>query len=73
MEYVRPSESVLGNNRPNLETLDAKVANSLQKVLAASFRTKVFIEKQNAQNENRFLRGRQVAFTIFDYFRITVG
>ena len=45
---------------------------TFQKLLAASdFRKKVFIEEQKAQNEDRFLRGRQIAFMIYDYFRIT--
>ena len=31
----------------------------------------MFIEEQKAQHENTFLRGRQIAFVIYDYFRST--
>ena len=61
MKYLRTSRSFLGNYLPNFETLDAKIAN----------RKKTFIEEQMAQSENRFLRGRQIAFMSFDFFRIT--
>ena len=35
------------------------------------FKKKVNLEEQKAQNEDRFLRGRQIAFMICDYFPIT--
>ena len=35
------------------------------------FQKKVSLEEQKAQKEDRFLRGRQVAFMIYDYFRVT--
>ena len=61
-----------GNYVPNFETLDAKIANASKKVLVASdFIKKVLIEDQKAQNETRFLRGRQIAFMIYDYFGVT--
>ena len=69
MDMLRTSESIRGRNLPSLETLDTKIASSLKKLLAA--RKKVFIEEQKEQNENRFLRGRQIAFMIYDNFRIT--
>ena len=28
------------------------------------------LEEQKAQKEDRFLRGRQIAFMIYDYFRV---
>ena len=60
MDDLRTSRSVLGKNLPNFETLDAKIAHALKKMLAANeFRKKVSIEEQKAQNENRFLRGRK--------------
>ena len=56
----------------DLETLFAKIAHAMKKILAASgFRKKVFIEEQKAQNENGFLRGRQIAYMICDFFRAT--
>ena len=44
--------------------LDAKIASALNK-------KKVSLEEQKAQKEYRFLRGRQIAFVICDYFRVT--
>ena len=32
---------------------------------------KVICEEQKAQKEDRFLRGRQIAFPIYDFFRVT--
>ena len=72
MEDLRTSESILERRLLNFETLDAKIGNALKKTLATSnFRKKVFIEEQKAQNENRFLRGRQIAIIIYDCFRVT--
>ena len=54
-----------------LEMLDAKIASSLNKTVHKShFKKKVSLEEQKAQEEDRFLRGRQVAFMIDDYFRV---
>ena len=52
--------------------LDAKIASALNKIIEKShFKKKVSLEEQKAQKEDRFLRGRQIAFMIYDYFRVT--
>ena len=52
--------------------LDAKIACALKKIIQNSqFKKKVSLEEQKAQKEDRFLRGRQIAFTSYDYFRVT--
>ena len=52
--------------------LDAKIASALNKIIQNSqFKKKVSLEEQKAQTEDRFLRGRQVAFMINDYSRVT--
>ena len=44
----------------------------LNKIIENShFKKKVSLEEQKAQKEDRFLRGRQIAFMIYDYFRVT--
>ena len=59
-------------NFPNFEMPDAKIASALNKIIQNShFKKKVSLEEQKAQKEDRFLRGRQIAFTIYDYFRVT--
>ena len=45
---------------------------SLNKIIQNShFKKKVSLEEQKAQKEGRFLRRRQIAFMIYDYFRVT--
>ena len=52
--------------------LDARIASSLKKIIQNSyFKKKVSLEEQKAQNEDRFLRGRQIAYMIYDYFRVS--
>ena len=52
--------------------LDTKIAPALNKIIQNSlFKKKVSLEEQRAQKEERFLRQRQIAFMIFDYYRVT--
>ena len=69
MDELKSSRSVAGKNFPNFEMLDAKIASALNKIIQNShFKKKVSLEEQKAQKEDRFLRGRQIAFMIYDYF-----
>ena len=57
---------------PNFEMLDARIASALNKVIQNSdFKKKVSLEEQKAQKEDRFLRGRQITYMVYDYFRVT--
>ena len=67
--HWKSSRSASGKNFPNFEMLDAKIASALNKII--QFKKKVGLEEQKAQKEDRFLRGRQVAFMIYDYFQLT--
>ena len=51
--------------------LDAMVALALKKLINTQsiFRKRVSVEEQRAQNSDRFLRGRQFAYVIYEYFR----
>ena len=52
--------------------LDAKIASSLRKIISStSFRRRVIVEEQRAQKYNRFLRGRQIVYMIYDHFQAT--
>ena len=52
--------------------LDARIASALDKIIQNSqFKKKVSLEEQKAQQKDRFLRGRQIAFMINDCFRVT--
>ena len=53
------------------EVLDARIASALNRIIHNShFRRKISLEEQKAQKEDRFLRGRQIAYLIYDYFRV---
>ena len=55
-----------------MKLLDAKIVSALNKIIQNSqFKKKVSLEEQKAQKEVRFLRGRQIAFMIYDFFRVT--
>ena len=52
--------------------LDARIASGLNKIIPnAHFKKKVSLEEQEAQKDDRFPQGRQIAFVIYDYFRVT--
>ena len=72
MDELKSSRSVAGKNFPNFGMLDAKIASDVNKIIQNSnSKKKVSLEEQKAQKEDRFLRGRQIAFMIYDYFRVT--
>ena len=63
LDDLKSSRSVSGKNFPNFEMLDAKIASALNKIIQnLKFKKKVGLEDQKTQKENRFLRGRQIAF-----------
>ena len=51
--------------------LDARIASVLNKIIQNSHFKKVSLEEQKAQKEDRFLRGRQIAYMIYDNFQVT--
>ena len=54
---------------PNFEVLDARIASALNKIIHNShFKRRISLEEQKAQKEDRFLRGRQIGYLIYDYF-----
>ena len=48
-----------------LEVLDARISYNTR------FKKKVSLEEMKAHKEDRFLRGRQIAYLIYEYFRVT--
>ena len=57
---------------PDFEVLDEKIASALNKIIHNSrFQKKVSLEEQKAQKEDRFLRGTQIDYLIYEYFRVT--
>ena len=57
---------------PNCEVLDARIASAPNKIIHSShFRRRISLEEQKAQKQDRFFRGRQIAYLIYEYFRVT--
>ena len=72
LQELKSLRSVSGKNYPNFEMLDAKFASALNQIIQNSqFKKKVSLEEQKAQKEDWFPRGKQIAFMIYDYFRVT--
>ena len=66
------SSSTRGISMPNFEVLDARIASALNKIIHNShFKRRISLEEQKAQKEDRFLRGRQIAYLIYEQFRVT--
>ena len=72
VDELRSSSSIRGISMPNFEVLDARIASALNKIIHNShFKRKISLEEQKAQKEDRFLRGRQIAYLIYEQFRVT--
>ena len=57
---------------PNFEVLHARIASALNKIIHNShFKRRISLEEQKAQKQDRFLRGKQIAYLIYEYFRVT--
>ena len=72
VDELRSSSSIRGMSMPNFEVLDARIASALNKIIHNShFKRRVSLEEQKAQKQVVFLRGRQIAYLIYDQFRVT--
>ena len=72
VDDLKSSCSVRGIRMPNIEVLDAKIASALNRIIHhTQFKRKVSLEEQKAPKEDRFLRGRQIAYLIYEYFQVT--
>ena len=71
-DELRSSSSTRGISMPNFVVLDARIASALNKIIHNShFKRRISLEEQKAKKQDRFLRGRQIAYLIYDYFRVT--
>ena len=72
VDDFKSSSSIRGISMPNFEVLDARNASALNKIIHNShFKRRISPEELKAQKQDRFLRGRQIAYLIYDYFRVT--
>ena len=72
VDDLRSSLSFRCISMPNFEVLDARIASALNKIIHNShFKRRISLEEQKTQKQDRFLRGRQIAYLIYEYFRVT--
>ena len=72
VDDLKSSCSVRGIRMPDFEVLDAKMASALNRIIHNTyFKRRVSLEEMKAQKEDRCLRGRQIAYLIYGYFRVT--
>ena len=65
VDDLKSSRSVRGIRMPDFEVLDAKIASALNRIIHNSqFKRKGSLEEQKAPKEDRFLRGKQIAYLI---------
>ena len=69
VDDLKSSSSVRGIRMPGFGVLDARIASALNRITHNShFKWRISLEEQKAQKQDRFLRGRQIAFL---HFRVT--
>ena len=70
-ELVSSHSIVERTDFPDFNMIDAMIASALKKLLNTQihFRRRVGVEEHRAQKHDRFLRGRQIACVIYEYFR----
>ena len=71
VDDLKSSCSVRGIRMPDFEVLDAKIASALNRIKNTRFKKKISLKEMKAQKEDRFLRGRQIAYLIYEYFWVT--
>ena len=72
VDELRFSSSTRGISMPNFEVPDARIASALNKIIHNShFKRRISLEEQKAQKQDSFLRGRQIAYLIYEQFRVT--
>ena len=71
VDDLKSSRSIRGTHGPDFEVLDARIASALNRIIQNTrFKKKVSLEEMKAHKEDRFLRGRQIAYLIDDHFRV---
>ena len=72
VDELRSSSSIRGISMPDFEVLDARIASALNKIIHNSnFKRRISLEEQKAQKQDSFLRERQIAHLIYEFFRVT--
>ena len=74
VDDLMSSSSIRGIQMSNFEVLDARIASALNRIIYNShFKRRISLVEQKAQNQDRVLRGRQIAYLIYEYSRVTAA
>ena len=74
VDGLKSSRSIRGTPGPDFELHYARIAPALNKIIQNTrFKKKVSLEEMKAHKEDRFLRGRQIAYLTCEYFRVTLA
>ena len=72
VDDLKSSCSVKGIRTREFKVLDAKIVSALNRIHNSHFKRRVSLEEMKAHHkEDRFLRGKQLAYLIYEYFRVT--
>ena len=73
MDDLITPKSITGKDFHDYEELDLMMASAMKRCYDKQtyFLKTISVEEQRAQKDNRFLRGRQIAYLIFEYFRLS--
>ena len=68
VDELRTSSSFRGISMPKVVVLDARIASALNRIIHNSnFTRRISLEEQKSQKLDSFLRGRQIAYLIYDH------
>ena len=71
VDELRSSSFIRGISMPNFEVLDARISSALNKIIHNSLvRKRISLEEQKAQKQDSFFCGRQIAYLIYEHFRV---
>ena len=72
--WIKEAEmrSIGGQRFPNFEMLEAEIPSALKKIIRNPyFKKRANLEEQKAQVQSRLFRAWQIAYMIYEYFRVT--
>ena len=74
VDELRSLSSVRGIQMPDFEVLDTRITSALNKIIHYSqFKRRISLEEQKTQKQDRFFRDKQIAYLIYDNFRVTTS
>ena len=73
VDDLRSSSSIRSIPMPDFEILDARIASALNKIIHNShFKRKIsLVEQKKPRKRTVSFEGRQIAYLIYDHFRVT--